>query len=812
MSEKNRTGQWIVGLLAAILFAGALIIILGIDIDAGNRKCEITTDAILPIGLMLALLTILGASLLAFRTQSEASSQSVLRRLLIPLALSLMLLVGGFSLVLFNVQQEHLNHINRDKLDQAVGGITQLLIEQSKALEALTDVFLHDEGLRDALKRQDRQALLAAREDTFAHLRDDFNITHFHFHGPDRVNLLRMHMPDKSGDLIDRFTAREAERTGRTASGIELGMLGTFTLRIVQPVFDGDTLIGYMEIGKEIEDILASIHKNSEIELAVVIHKNALDRNNWEAGMEMLGRDADWDRFPDDALIYTSMPDFPSALESFINEDDHLRHAVTAKVEWDGRTLQLAVAELIDVSGADVGNLIVLHDISESEMALKRLIAVTAGAALVLLAGLFGFLYTVLRRVDQGIIERESDLARSEKFQRTLTETSPDYIFVLDGDGVIQKVNRLPFGWHEKDMVGKKAFTFMQPKYHEAFEEAFRQAIDTGQLQTLETKIELPDGLCYLFNRLNPLPLIGEEYAIMLISTDITERKNLEHQLMNAQMLESIGQLAAGIAHEINTPVQFVSDNVSFLAESFADLVQVLDAYKKLVLQLPTDNGFAGEVENIAKMWEELDLDFLLDEVPEALTQSDEGLQKIAQIVRAMKEFSHPGVGEKKPTNINHAIETIVIVARNEWKYVAEVEVDFDTDLPPVHCLPDEFNQVILNMIINAAHAIGNVVKDNGMKGVIRLGTRLDGDHAVITIADNGSGMPKDILARIFDPFFTTKEVGKGTGQGLAISHAVIVEKHGGKIDVESTPGKGTTFTLRIPVNPPKKKTEVQHG
>jgi signal transduction histidine kinase len=177
-----------------------------------------------------------------------------------------------------------------------------------------------------------------------------------------------------------------------------------------------------------------------------------------------------------------------------------------------------------------------------------------------------------------------------------------------------------------------------------------------------------------------------------------------------------------------------------------------------------------------------------------------------------MKEFSHPA-REKTATDLNRAIQSTITVASNEWKYVADIEMDLDTNLPPVHCSPAEFNQVVLNIVVNAAHAIGDVVGDGGKgKGKIRVRTRADGEWAVIEISDTGAGMPPHVQQRIFEPFFTTKEVGKGTGQGLAIAHNVIVDKHGGIIKVASAPAKGTTFTIRLPIGGLKSDSDSAAG
>ena len=277
----------------------------------------------------------------------------------------------------------------------------------------------------------------------------------------------------------------------------------------------------------------------------------------------------------------------------------------------------------------------------------------------------------------------------------------------------------------------------------------------------------------------------------------LEERDRLEDNLRQAQKLEAIGQLAAGIAHEINTPTQYVGDNLRFLKESFGELDSLLGQLVE----------FGGGPARAALS--EADFDYLKEEIPRALNQSLEGVDRVAKIVRAMKEFSHPA-REKTATDLNRAIQSTITVASNEWKYVADIEMDLDANMPSVHCSPAEFNQVVLNIVVNAAHAISDVVGDGGKgKGKIRVKTRPEGEWAVIEISDTGAGMPAHVQQRIFEPFFTTKEVGKGTGQGLAIAHNVIVDKHGGTIKVSSAPGKGTTFTIRLPIGGMKAEPEA---
>jgi PAS domain S-box-containing protein len=289
----------------------------------------------------------------------------------------------------------------------------------------------------------------------------------------------------------------------------------------------------------------------------------------------------------------------------------------------------------------------------------------------------------------------------------------------------------------------------------------------------------------------------GECLGAVAITQDLTQRKSLERELASAQKLESIGQLAAGIAHEINTPTQFIGDNIRFLQQSVGEVLSIVERLLPLVARDDAATISAGE---IAALLEPVDLDYLREEVPKAIAQSLEGVGRIAKIVAAMKEFSHPAV-DKAPHDLNRAIASTITVASNEWKYVADVTTDFDAGLPLVPVMPGAFNQVILNILVNAAHAIGAVVAEApGTRGVIRVSTRKLANCVEIRIQDSGGGIPEGVRDRIFDPFFTTKEVGKGTGQGLAIAHDVIVKKHHGAINVESTVGVGTTFILRLPL------------
>ncbi len=429
--------------------------------------------------------------------------------------------------------------------------------------------------------------------------------------------------------------------------------------------------------------------------------------------------------------------------------------------------------------------------------------------------------YLEKRRVNAGMlsrivsysVERNSfhrDLLRATRRYQDLFNNVPVALFTADHDGVLKTANAACLQLLSCDGIAVTSVNFLDLLFEPGKRAHFLDLMSRQRMvQGWETDIRDCKGAqLHVLVNAAPLYASAQTFAgwegcitdISMLKQTLEERDRLEDNLRQAQKLEAIGQLAAGIAHEINTPTQYVGDNLRFLKESFGELDGLLGQLAEL----------GGEP--AGKILGEADFDYLKEEIPRALNQSLEGVDRVAKIVRAMKEFSHPA-REKTATDLNRAIQSTITVASNEWKYVAEIETDLDPELPAVHCSPAEFNQVVLNMIVNAAHAISDVVGDGGNgKGKIRVRTRAQDDFVLVEISDSGSGMPAHVQARIFDPFFTTKEVGKGTGQGLAIAHNVIVDKHGGTIKVTSAPGQGTTFHIRLPIGGNKPEAEATAG
>ena len=412
----------------------------------------------------------------------------------------------------------------------------------------------------------------------------------------------------------------------------------------------------------------------------------------------------------------------------------------------------------------------------------------------------------------------ENKLRRSKELFSVITDNMVDLLSIIDARGTrlfaSPSYQRL-LDYSDEEMARMPIEGLVHPDDLARLLEAMRQILTEGTTRSCEYRIRHRDGT-YLVVESNGARILDTqsgEPQVILVARDVTARKNAEAehernevQIRQAQKLESIGQLAAGIAHEINTPTQYIGDNTIFLRDAFTALGQLVKAQQALLDRHEAGMAAPGDAAAVRKMAEEADLEFLMEEIPRAIAQTLEGVQRVTRIVGAMKEFSHPGTDTKTRTDLNRAIESTITVCHNEWKYSADLELDLDPELPFVLCLPSDFNQVILNLVINASHAIQERQAAEGAqggearaKGLIQIRTRHGEGWVEIQVQDSGCGIPDPIQPRIFDPFFTTKSVGKGTGQGLSIVHSAVT-KHGGSIRFETTLGQGTTFFVRLPV------------
>ena len=400
----------------------------------------------------------------------------------------------------------------------------------------------------------------------------------------------------------------------------------------------------------------------------------------------------------------------------------------------------------------------------------------------------------------------EERLRESERNYRQLYERMTDAFVQVDITGHVRESNgayQRMLGYSPEELAQLTYLDLTPEKWHQREARIFKEQVLTrGSSDLYEKEYRKKDGSIFPVE-LRKILIRDESdqpVGMWAVVRDVSERKRTEAELHQAQRLESVGQLAAGIAHEINTPTQFVGDNLRFLDDAFKSRELVFAKYEQLRQAAESGEIPAGLLAELRQAMIDADFHYFCEEIPRALTQSLDGVERVAAIVRAMKEFAHPGRNERGAADLNKALANTLMVARNEIKYVADVETDFG-ELPPVICHVAEINQVFLNLLINAGHAISDVVNQTGKKGQILIQTRRVENRVVISISDTGCGIPEAIRSKVFDPFFTTKEVGRGTGQGLAIARSIVVEKHGGSLAFEPNGTQGTTFIISLPLD-----------
>ncbi len=387
-------------------------------------------------------------------------------------------------------------------------------------------------------------------------------------------------------------------------------------------------------------------------------------------------------------------------------------------------------------------------------------------------------------------------------------EQSAEMVVITDPDGVIEYVNpafQEVTGYSREELLGETPGILASGEHSPEFYANMWTTIFAGEVWSGRFINRRKDGTTYeQESTIAPVRnREGKIINIVAVARDVTEQLVLEAQLRQAQKLESIGELAAGIAHEINTPTQYVDSNLRFLQTSFGTLMDMLTGC--LVVLDAVDGSLTDRqlAEKIEASLDRDELQFLREDLPGALDESLEGLQRVTEIVRSVKQLAHPGEVSKAQHDMNDIIRNAVTVSTNEWKYCSDMTLELDENLPDVFCLKSEMSQVLLNLIVNAAHAVeARIGQTPDIKGQIHIRTRVEEGNVVIEVEDSGTGMPEFVVERIFDPFFTTKDVGKGTGQGLAIAHNVVVLAHGGSIDVKTREGEGTTFVVRVPTEP----------
>lgn len=425
---------------------------------------------------------------------------------------------------------------------------------------------------------------------------------------------------------------------------------------------------------------------------------------------------------------------------------------------------------------------------------------VTIGTGAVLCAAVLSAI------VDRRIQDVSHGLRDSERRMRLFLANVAEGIVSTSADGIITSLNpgatRI-LGYRPHEMLGKHIGSFIPALAGAGFPGMLAARSESSAVPAIEldarhaTKGRVPVSLTLVDYA------VSGQRTITGVFRDLSEERRLRSQLQQTRKMEAVGQLASGIAHEINTPTQFVGDNIGFLGDGFEDLRRALDAHARLLVAARRSGVLKEVVDGVEAALGELDVGYLEAEIPVALEQSRQGLERIASIVDAMKSFAHPGTDAKRLFDLNRAVRNTIMIARNEWEPVAEIELDLAEGLAPIPGYEAEINQVLLGLILNSAQAIAGQERSETQSpalGRILVSTRRVADTVILELVDDGPGMSEAVRQQAFEPFFSTKEVGQGTGQGLAVAWSIVVDKHHGSIELESAEGEGARFRLRLPI------------
>jgi PAS domain S-box-containing protein len=564
----DRWGTWVSALVPLTdPDTGKLLALLGMDIDARTWKNTLAAATALPMGLMLTLLIVLMAAFLSVR-RGSALPKPVLRRLFPPLTAMLILLVTLAGALLWYQHRKILNERTAMLAAEVQVDLQNALNEQARGLAATLHAIAMDDRVRQALRGGDRERLLADWRALYQTLHRESGLTHFKFSDANRVCLLRVHKPEKHGDRFDRFTILEAERTGKTASGIELGLLGTFTLRVVKPVFDDSALLGFVELGMEIEDVLQTIRgRMAGVELAVVIRKQALDRETWEAGMRMLGREADWGRLRRGVVVHASQGRLPDAFLPLADQDPERGDEYDAsdrEIAAEGKAWRVMALPLKNASGKEVGNLLVMNDITAEKAAFHHTLAVGGVCAVVLLAALLGMVFVLLYRTDAGIRAQQRALSESQEHLAATLRSIGDGVITCDAGGRIVSLNAAAermTGWPTADAAGRpveEVFRILNAQTRESAENPVERVLREGVSVSLanHTALIARDGTEHqIADSCAPIrDTDGTLGGVVLVFRDVTEEYRRREQLRESeeQQRQLIEHAVSAIAvHEI---------------------------------------------------------------------------------------------------------------------------------------------------------------------------------------------------------------------------------------------------------------------
>jgi hypothetical protein len=711
-------------------------------------------------------------------SSSSASSNLILWKLLVPLVLAAVILISVFSGILWWDQNQQMNNNIQDTAIFVSEEYDRSLVEQSFTFNEEINWILKNDKFRGPLEDNDSEKLRNETINLYARLSSVHKVTAVYFHGPDRMNILRIHDPEQNGDFVDHFLIREAERTGNVTAGLMLGSSGVFTYSIIEPIYEGEKLIGYVELNKKIEDLIYAVAQKSDSEIAVFFYKDELDRPYWESGMRSMGDNGNWSLYPAEVLTYSTMP-IPEKLDNILKNRDTASgnnlQEITQEIQSNGKIWDLAVVPLMDASKTEVGYMIVMKDVTEDKVAfISRIKMIIMGAGVVF-GLLFAFYFVILDKTDKKMMKNRKELMDSEEKFRNIFEGAVEGIGVSDIDtGKFRYVNPALC-----NMLGYTEEELMQIRLND-----LHSVIDSNQaLYELENarineKTLLTDVSCICKDGTTICTEISAFHAIIdgkncmvVFYTDVTALKKINEEIQDIKLAKLAAdesnhlktEFLANMSHELRTPLNSII--------GFSDVLQTKTAGTLNEKQ----SRYITNISNSGK--------HLLDLINNILD--------ISKIEAGKMEMNYEEV------DISSLFEEVKnVLDPLATKKNIKLEYSMNEQVLAVCADKIKLKQILYNLVNNA-------IKFTDTEGNVSFTARTKNDMLYVSVIDDGIGISENDRDKLFKPFmqlhaFNAKPY-QGTGLGLSLVKK-FTELHGGEVWVTSKPDEGSNFTFSIPV------------
>lgn len=668
-------------------------------------------------------------------------SVSIRTRVLIPLTLTFLVLFCSFLFSSFAIQRENINNTMNREYGETIALFKEMLHYRVDWMAAAAETILRDPALQMTMRSGNRAALYHHALPYFQKLHEN-GVSHFYFHDKNGRNFLRVHQPNRNGDLINRSTLQRAMKFGTPAHGMELGPYGTLTLRLVIPWHDQLGKLGFIELGTEVNDTLSDLAIINNIDYIVTLNKELLNKDALTISSAWLGRQLDWNLLPDKVVFAKSFDQVPPILLRLLSQPDpDFLHDRSWQVAALGKKhFAFKAFPFSESTGRRVGNFILLYDITQQTSKFRMFIIQTVCFSALFCFILFAFAWRTLGEVDRTIH------AAQQKLEQEVTRTS--------------EANQLLESEVAERQKAEEALVHLNSQLESRITER------TSHLETTRQELEIRQDE---------------------LESAYSELRSRQAIILHQDKMASIGLLAAGVAHDINNPIGFVTNNLEELREYLAKLKTFIRNQRELLKQ----DASTELLEALQKNSEAQGIHQIFDDFDTLIAESLEGTSRVSDIVKNLRNFSRVDDADYMLADVNECLESAIKITQHELRTKAQVQRDFGT-IPRIYCCPQQLNQAFMNLLVNAAHAIET-------RGEVSICSWADTNWVYVAISDTGCGIPDEVLPKIFEPFFTTKEINKGTGLGLNIVSDIITQ-HRGEIHVSSQPGNGTTFTIKLPI------------